>query len=80
MKKTTFFGILGCFHLCLAVYINCFSILLLISLLGIYSDGIISVFVIIGFPITNWEDIIYDLFCLLSILTIPSLYILTKEA
>ena len=61
-------------------FISSIFIFLALSILGIYSDGIISVFVIIGFPITNWEDIIYDLFCLLSILTIPSLYILTKEA
>ncbi|MCT4401343.1 hypothetical protein EFO33_12515 [Lactococcus cremoris] len=43
-------------------------IFLALSILVIYSDGIISILVIIGFPITNWEDVIYSLFCMLSIL------------
>ena len=33
-------------------------IFLALSILVIYSDGIISILVIIGFPITNWEDVI----------------------
>lgn len=76
-KKRHFFEFMVVF-MCWVFILSIF-IFLALSILGIYSDGIISIFVIIGFPITNWEDVIYSLFCMLSILTIPSLYILTKE-